>query len=268
MSWTDQVEAVNPPVYDEHTDYPPRIWWYNGVKQARTPGVFFTKLDEHPGPLLAPWINSNRYDEAAYEAPSIRVALIGQRQTPFTNEVDAAGQRRRHYIAKWQPGAQIYNEWLCFVEGLDYPCVLCSKGLTGKALAAALKAYRAGVLKPAERIAQRNLPLWSFWMPLGGMTDKGGKPFYADTGHGSFVTPPELKLPDLPESQLVEKLFVGPDLLSQGVDVRNEYEAWLKERRVDTEADTANGAPALDQLPPPDLTGPVDDEIPWEAPAY
>ena len=56
MSWTDQVEAVNPPVYEDRADYPPRIWWYNGVKQARTPGVFFTKLDEHPVDTLpAPW---------------------------------------------------------------------------------------------------------------------------------------------------------------------------------------------------------------------
>jgi len=262
MSWTDQVEAVNPPVYEDRADYPPRIWWYNGVKQARTPGVFFTKLDEHPGPLPAPWTNSNRYDEAAYETPQLRVALIGQRQTPFTNETDAAGQRRRHYVPKWQPGAQIYNEWLCFVEGLDYPCVLCSKGLTGKALAGVLKAYRAGVLKPAERIARRNLPLWSFWMPIAGMTDKG-KPVYADTGFGSFVTPPELKLPDLAEAKLTEALFVGPDLLVLGVDVRNEYDAWLKEKRVDVEGETAaNGAPALDELPPPELTEGYD-EIPW-----
>ena len=263
MSFVDQVVAVDPPVYESGNDYPPRIWWFNGVKQARTPGVFYTKLDEHPGPLPAPWRASDRFDgEQGYEVHRLTLALIGKREQAFEPETAPDGTKRRKFLPDWRPGAQIYNEWLCFIEGLDYPVVLCSKGLTGKALALALKGFKTRVHKPGERMAKRQLPPWSFWLSVEGEKTRNGQPFYADTGHGSFVTPPVLVLPDLPEAELVETLFVGPDLLAKGIDVRAEYEAWLKEKRaVDTPpVETVADAPPVDLDDPNDYGN---QEVPW-----
>jgi hypothetical protein len=265
MSWQDQVLAVDPPTYEETTDYPPRVWWYNGVKQIGSPGIFYTKLEEHPGDALGkPWTLSKRpYDEVGYEAPGLHLAVIGARSEPFFAEKDAAGKETRRYIAQWVKGAKIYTEWLCFVNGMDYPVVLCSKGLTGKALAEASKEYRRRVLKPAEREIKRNLPPWSYWMPIATMTDDKGKVVFADTGHGSFVTPPALRLPDLADAALIEKLFVGPDILARGVEVRAEYETWLKEKRagVDTGevAAVASAVPAYESDEDPTSY----DETPW-----
>ena len=263
MSWQDQVEAVNPPQYEDGTDYPPRVWWFNGVRQARTAVVFYTKLEEHPGPLPVPWTVSHRFDgEVGYEATTLRIAVIGMRQEPFIPETDpTTGQKRRRFIKRWETGAQLYNEWLCFIDPLSYPVVLCSKGLTGKALAVAWKGYKTRVLKPAERMVGRALPAWSFWLPITGMVDERGRPFYADTGHGSFVTPPALVLPDAPEAALAESLFVGADVLAAGVQVRQEYDGWLKERRVEQPA--AVVAASDDAPPMEDPTDYSGEEVPW-----
>ena len=257
MSWQEAVTTVNPPVYDDGHEGPPRINWLNGVAQARTGGVFYTKARHHPGDLPAPWSLSQRFDdEEGYEVDALAVALIGYRSEPFRIEADASGKKRYLFYPKWEPGLSIYTEWLVMVDGLDYPCVLASKGMTGMALGDALKTYRQRVLRPAEKRQKRALPLWSFWMPLSTEKDNRNKVVYTDTGHGSKVTRPVLTLPDMDEDDLLETLFVGADVLARGVDLRAEYEVWFKERR----SAQAENAPAA----PNGYDGPSDAEDPTQ----
>lgn len=258
MSWQEAVATVNPPVYEDGHEGPPRINWLNGVAQARTGGVFYTKARHHSGDLPAPWGLSQRFDdEEGYEAPDLTVALIGYRSEPFRIETDASGKKRYQFFLKWEPGLSIYTEWLVMVDGLDYPCVLASKGMTGMALGDALKLYRQRVLRPAEKRQKRALPLWSFWMSLSTEKDARGRVIYTDTGHGSKVTRPVLVLPDMDEDDLLETLFVGADVLTRGVDIRAEYEAWFKERRS---AQVDSAAPAA----PNGYDGPSDADDPTQ----
>lgn len=266
MSWQDQVEAVNPPAYEDNTGNPPRLWWFNGVKQAKTPGYFYTKLVEHHPvtSLDQPWVISNRFDdEVGYEAPGLYVAVIGTRQQPFIPEKDTNGKVTRRFISQWVKGAQFYNEWLCFVRGIEYPVVLCSKGLTGKSLALILKEAHRRLFLPAERIAKRSLPSWSFWLPITTMTDDKNRVMYVPTGYEkNTVTPPALRLPDLPDDELIEKHFVGPDILNEGITIRQEYDAWLKEKRVtSTNGQPTAAAPAADAPLEDDPTDYA--EVPW-----
>ena len=149
------VNAVNPPEFSDQPDELPRIGWRNGAKQARTGGFFYAKADDLLDRPAAPWEPVTIYDdEPGYMSKRLNVAVISVRSQPFVPETDATGRKHMRWLAQWEPGAQIYTEWLCFAEGLGrHPVILYSKGLTGKALADALRTFRAKVLKPAERIA-------------------------------------------------------------------------------------------------------------------
>lgn len=264
-TWLTQVEVVNPPTFDEPRDGPPRIWWRNGSKQGRTPGFFYTKASDHPDALPEPWKASNRYDdEDGYEAPALTLALIGYRTEPFVS-IEENGQKRMRFLAEYTPGASIYTEWLIAVDDLPYPCVLCAKGLTGKALADALRQHKASVHKLGEKQAKRALPLWSFWMQLEGEKNAKGGVVFTPTGHGSDVTRPVLTLPTYPEADLLEHLFVGADVLAAGIEIRNEYADWLKERRAVKGQEATNGhaQTGYDHAPDDELDPTQEIETPW-----
>ena len=256
------VNAVNPPEFDGQPDALPRVGWRNGAKQARAGGFFYAKADDLLDRPAAPWEPVAIYDgESGYMSERLSVAVISSRSQPFMPEADADGKKRMRWLAQWEPGAQLYTEWLCFAEGLgDYPVILYSKGLTGKALADALRTFRAKVVKPAERMAGRRLPTWTFWMPLATLINDKGGVIYADTGHGSAVTPPALYLPGGNEVAVLDTLAVDETLLALGVSVREEYAAWHTEKRGNlpaalsplsssTPAPAANGTTADDDDP-------------------
>ncbi len=62
MSFVEEIQATDVPTFDNHKIGPPRAWWYNGNKAARTPGVFYTKLDELGTEPADPWLPSTRFD--------------------------------------------------------------------------------------------------------------------------------------------------------------------------------------------------------------
>lgn len=249
------VNTVNPPDFNDLPDELPRIGWRNGAKQARTGGFFYAKADDLLDRPAPPWESVTIYDdEPGYYAKRLSVAVVSVRSQPFMPDTDASGKKHMRWLLQWEPGAQIYTEWLCFAEGLgNYPVILYSKGLTGKALADALRTFRAKVLKPAERIAGRRLPSWTFWMPLATLVNDKGGIVYADTGHGSVVTPPALYLPGGNEVAVLDALAVDETLLALGVSVREEYAAWHTEKRGNQPAPVA---------PTPDINGAALDEDP------
>ena len=46
--------------------------------------------------------------------------------------------------------------------------------------------YRSGLLREAEQLAGKRLPLWTFWLPISTLVNAKGQVSYTDTGHGSL----------------------------------------------------------------------------------
>ncbi len=238
MSFAETIQAIDVPVVDDNKVGPPRIWWYNGNKAARTLGRFYTRLDEVGTEPSDPWLPSNRFEnEDGYDTPVLRLAIIGYRQQAFRRDED-----RRIWLDEWTQGAQLYTETLCFVEGIDEPVVWASKGLTGRAVTGKggiLSTYRAGLLREAERKAKKRLPLWTFWLPIGTQLDQHGRPAYTSTGYSAnVVTLPALHLPHDDVGLCLHELFVGKEMLSWGAEVRQEFDAWFKQRRGNADANS------------------------------
>lgn len=213
---------------------PPRIYWRNGAKQARTPGFFYVKADELNEAPAAPWEPCNLYDnETGFKVEAISIAPIMQRQQAFKVE----GQdrdARTIWLTAYEPGAKLYTEVLCFVEGISEPCVWCIKGMTGKAVTGKggiLNQYKHGLLRTASQAVGKQLNTWAFWLPIGGAVDAKGQTLYEDTGFKSFTTPPALHWPAYEVMEdLIDSQFTG-DLYAQGEQVYREFLAWREQRR-------------------------------------
>lgn len=235
MTAFDELKELDVQTFDQDQQQPPRIWWHNGNKQAKTPGSFYTKEEEIGGPPDSPWQEVEKYDgETGYVAESLKIAIIATRSQPVI--IDSSGERKTYtWLTKWEKGAQIYTEILCFAEGIAEPVVWPCKGMTGKAMTGKggiLQSYEKGFLRNASQCVGKGLNPWAFWLPISTKLDSAGKPAYDDTGFKSFVTPPDLFLPAMAVTQdLMNALFVGSDLYKRGAEVRVEFDSWIKEKR-------------------------------------
>lgn len=252
MNFADMIKGVAiPETAGRQSDELPRIWWHNGVRQAKTGGSFYTKQSEFAGGLGAPWAVDDRFEgEAGYSTAELRIAVLAYRTQPFVQHEKQPGEKfgRKEFLTAWRPGAKLYTETLCFIDGFDGVAVWCCDGLTGKAVsskAGILKTYELGLLSDAEHIAGQPLPLWSFWLPIATKRTQDGKIAYEDTGYGSFVTPPALHLP----KDALETLFIGAELLERGAQVMKQHAKWQTTRRLPentVEAEyTVSATPAL-----------------------
>lgn len=246
MSFADQISGATIPQVEMSTDEPPRIWWHNGVKNAKTSGNFYTKETELLHAPNPPWAQVDRFDgEVGFTTERLSIAVIGHRAQAFIrNGKDTPPT----WLTKWEKGAQIYTEMLCFVPGIDGPVVWAMRGLTGKAVTGKggiLGTYQAGLLRDASKVAGKALPLWTFWLPIATLRDTAGKIVYSDTGHGSTVTPPALYLP----KDALDTLYVGNDMLSEGALIREQYADWFKRRRGNEAAEETPAAPAYRNAP-------------------
>lgn len=237
---------------------PPRIYWRNGAKQARTPGFFYVKEDELSSVPAGAWQYRNLYDdEGGYQAAMLAIAPIMLRSQPFRIE-GSDRDARTIWLTAYEPGAKIYTEILCFAEGIDEPVVLCAKGMTGKALtgkSGILNQYKHGLLREASRLAGKALNTWAFWLPIASAVDSKGQILYEDTGFKSFTTPPALTWPaggPAAMEDLIEAQFVGAELYARGADVYSDFLAWRDQRR-------GNAAPEPIAAPAPAADGPWDD---------
>lgn len=220
-----------------------RFHWHNGQNaRGREPGSFYIKHDNlgfEPG---APWRPDNRFqDEIGYSTERLKIAVVGVRMQAYIPKKDAGGREiGRVWLPNgWREGGTYYTEGLCLVEGFgDVPAVWASKGLTSKAFNTLLKVYQKRVLKPAEFLRKRRLPLWTFWLDIAGTMAKDGKALYLDTGHRSTVTPPDLALPATIDEVTFESMFVGRDLYLLGDQVRRQFDDWLRTKHTN-EVDAA-----------------------------
>lgn len=251
-SFADQITDLAIPETKLVTFEPPRFWYHNGVKQAKTAGSFYTRASEFAGGLSAPWAPEERFDgESGFSTSALRIAVLAFRSQPFKKWKDEEGKDQTEFAFKYEKGMTILTEILCMIEGYDGAAVWSMKGLTGQAVtgrgAGLLPAYTNGLLKEASRIARRGLPLWSFWLPIASKR-VGEKVAYEDTGYGSFITPPALFLP----ANAMDELFVGPDALQRGADLLKEYPEWDTTKRMPGGVVTAEfTVEETKALPPP-----------------
>lgn len=255
-TFTEQMQSITIHTDKVITFEPARIWWHNGVKQAKTGGSFYARANDFPAGLIAPWAPEERFDgEAGFTTTMLKVAVLAQRSQAFRKFKDADGKDQIEYMPRWEKGLSIHTELLCLIEGHDEAVVWSMKGLTGAAVTGRggiLQTYRNGILKEAARLARQALPEWAFWLPIA-TKRSGEKIAYEDTGFGSFVTPPALFLPENP----IDTLFVGADILDRGADILNDYPDWETTRRLPKNTIEGEYAPAL---PAPKNTPiPIDD---------
>lgn len=69
-TFAERIATVETPVVNDAAPTTPAIWWYNGNKQAKTPGIFYVKgtaLQQEPA---EPWTSSQRFEnESGFETP-------------------------------------------------------------------------------------------------------------------------------------------------------------------------------------------------------
>lgn len=244
MTWLDTINAIEDLPAGQLN--PGMFYWLHGAKQAKQPGCFYVKASEVGDTPGAPWIEDNRFDdEAGFSAVELRIAIIGWRSQWYTQEDP---KKPKIWITGYQQGAKKHTDFLCFAEGIEAPMMLSADGMNKeKPLSDIVKAYRAGLLTQASRIAKRGLPLWTFWLPIKNKTNGDGKTAYVEAtdssgkGYGSYVTPPTLYLPD----DAMESCFVGEEILRKGADVARDFAEWFSAKRTAPDVIEGEVLPAL-----------------------
>lgn len=244
---------------------PGRVSWLHGIKDAKWPGCFYAKDTAFTDP--PPWQPDNRYEdqgEMGFSTPVLRIAILGERSQWFEPGADRGDLP--NWIAGYIPGAKKLTEYLIAIEGIEDPMVLSVSGkYKAGPFAAIVSSYRRGALTQAMRKTRRTLPLWAFWLEIGGKKDASGRPVYEKAmdgegkEYGSIVTVPVLLAPPIPRT--TEELIAGGDIWAS-------HGEWLKYKRLPqgaAEGTYTISAPA--QLPPGrNVPQPVEEEE--EAPAF
>lgn len=257
----------------------PKIWWFNGVKAAGTAGHFYTSEKEFPAGLGSPWTPVKRFDDGdGFVTETLSVIPIRKRYQPFMQ--DKRDKKRKIWFASdapWQAGMTVYTEILCFMEGYEGLVVLAVKGMTGKALTnrndGVFKRHADSIIAVARQTAKKGvkIPPFMFWVPITCKKTAKGKVDYVDTGHSSFVTPPDLAIStDDVTREDAKKWFIGGDMLDKARVAYETHGEWRKEQRnvtVEEEVPTQLTVNAMQTakipLPPKPINTPVqidDDE--------
>jgi len=257
-----RIATIETPVVNDVTPTTPAIWWFHGNKAAKTPGIFYIKgttLQQEPS---EPWTLSQRFEhEVGYETHTLHLALITWRQQPYqlvetTTTAGGVPRKERRYITEWEPGAQIHTEVVCLAEGIAEPVVWSCRGMTGRSLmgkSGIFNAYRNGLLREAERLVGKRLPIWTFWLPIKTLVNTKNQVVYTDTGHGSLVTLPMLALPEASNQTLMDDLFVGEEWVSYGYEVHRQFDNWRTQRRGLNGSTNGNGGNGEESLKDDDI---------------
>jgi hypothetical protein len=233
----------------------PRIWWYNGAKQAGTNGHFYTTEREFPDGIPG-WTQVDRYeDEVGYKADALRIAVVRRRAQAYSED-RTSGMPVKTWHPHYKPGLRIYTELLCMVEGVADPVVWVVKGMLGKHITAKngglLSMHYENTVKQAIPTwkGQGTVPGWAFWCPIAAPKTDKGKPVYTDTGYGSHVTLPVRDYDPHVTREVLVSLFVGRDLLEQGLRIYQDSAEWAKTLRGNDDAPTVATPPSDDSVEP------------------
>ena len=245
---------------------PGRINWLHGVKQGKMPGIFYVKDTEVTDVPGAPWeFDDSRFDEEkGYSAATLRIAFLGSRSQWFI-----PGEKKGDlttWLPDYQAGAKKLTEHLVFAEGIPDVMVLSVSGMhKSKPITELLRSYWNGLLRQASRKVKRQLPPWSFWLPIANKR-QDGKTHYIEAedadgqSYGSVVTPPALYLPE----DALNECWAGMDFIRMASEVRQQYVLWFeykRETRSRDEPRAALPAPAPQLALPPgrNVPQPIDE---------
>jgi len=248
--------SFTPDTTERSAEMYPRIWWYNGAKQAGTAGHFYT-TEREIAQCPYGWMQVQRYDdEVGYTADTLRIAVIRKRSQAYSEDrTSGMTVKTWHEHYKFNSGYRIYTELLCLVEGIHMPVVWVVKGMTGKAVTGRktglLDGFNEAVLKPAVALWKHGaMPSWAFWMPVAGAKTDKGKPIYTDTGFGSHVTLPTLALPATVDREALKGLYIGRTLLDYGLEVYKASAEWQKTLRTNEAPSAPAPQPTDDSVEP------------------
>jgi hypothetical protein len=257
---------------ESYTQGYPRIYWFNGVKQAQTGGKFYTSEKEFPQGLGQPWTPVQWFkDGDGYTADNLSIVPIRKRYQAYFETTE--GTRK---VKTWLPagtyetGARIYTEILCHMQGYDGLVILAVKGMTGKALTnkttGIFTQFKDTVVATAKETLKKGtkLPPFAFWVPITTERDSKNRINYTDTGHGSTVTLPSLDIKGEVTRAVAKGLYVGGDLLKTLADWYAEHNEWRTTYR--TNELPLQGSAALPIIPAKNTPKPIeadDDEI-WK----
>ena len=240
MGFLDTIKAQQAELSNAELDGGiPRINFYHGVPAADSPGVFFLKQALTSATPGGPWKAIRKSfgvdkKEDGYAAAELRIAPIAVHEVWQTE--DASGALVTH--AEYTAGAKYNYRILCFAEGIVdkdgalTPCIVSGSGTNkGGALRAIITAHVRGLIRLAKDATGGNVPMHTFWLPIGTKRDANGEPVYVasrpDDPQSIAVTPPIARYPAGTPAELMESLFVGADLLTQGEHVKNELQRTL-----------------------------------------
>ena len=221
--------------------------WMHGNKAAKQAGAFYGKETEFANAPQAPWKLDDRFadgknPENGYSAVMIKLAFIGTRSQWFTEDQQADGRKRRHWLKTYVPdvGAKKQVEWLVLAEGVDLPMILAGSKMTKtKPFDDIILTYKRTLLKQASLRMKNPMPLFSYWLPISGEVDAAGKPVYSEVsgkdGKSSFVTYPKLYLP----KNAIDTNVLDLDTLRYAQSIRREYLWWFEEQREQDDTVTA-----------------------------
>lgn len=239
-TFMDELDQLPPDIPGAANLEPGRISWLHGSNAAgaKTPGVFYAKATAFIDEPNAPWVTDDRYEnEAGYSARELCIAIIGERSQwfiPGASQGDAP-----EWIVGYQTGAKKLTEYLVVIDGLADPMVLSVSGkYKAGPIAQIIGDYRRGALAQAMRKLKRNLPLWSFWLPIANQRNGDNKTIYIKATdadgkeYGSVVTPPALT--SFPIARTAQEILDGAALWQ-------EYQEWFRARRLPRDTVEAQG---------------------------
>lgn len=269
---THDFDGLDDVQYEEEssTQGYPRIYWFNGVKQAQTAGRFYTSEREFPQGLTEPWASVSWFkDGDGYMTETLSIVPVRKRYQAYFEVIEGNRKSKTWLPAgKYETGARIYTEILCYMQGYDGLVILAVKGLTGKALtnktSGIFAQFRDSVMAKAKETLQKGkkLPPFAFWVPISTQRDTKNRVVYSDTGHGSTVTLPALQLPADVTRDTAKSLYVGRDLLMTLSAWYTDHDEWRVTYRKN-DVTPLQGTPA--PPPPPAKNAPqsIEDDI-WE----
>jgi len=264
----DDFDGLDEIQYEEEnaTQGYPRIYWFNGAKQAQTGGRFYTSESEFPQGLGEPWTPvSGCKDGDGYTTDNLAIIPIRKRYQAYFETTEGNRKIKTWLPAgKYETGARIYTEILCRMQGYDGLVILAVKGLTGKALtnkaSGIFTQFRDTVVSVAKATLKKGkkLPPFAFWVPITTQRDAKNRVAFTDTGHGSTVTLPALDIKGEVTRDTAKALYVGRDMLIELADLYAEHSEWRQTYR--TNDIPLQGADNATPPPTKNVPKPVEDD--------
>lgn len=265
----------------------PVFWWLNGNAQARalavqTPALFYggwacnqEDLDEVvddrgslPGGLVKTEIYTREGKNIfAFTSRILIVAPIGFRRGWITG-----GQDSNTRYARYMEGARQHIQILALMgqqmPDKTYqswgPIVLSAKGYQAQYLTSAMKDWKK-VLEKSRRQHAPQVPAWAFWAGVGTFGNDINIHMVGKTAK-SPITPVELFTPREVTLEMLRRLYVGKETVSEMADLMDEATDWLNAWKRHDAGANGDGQPPAGEYEDDGYIPPepgMEDEIPF-----